>query len=128
MSKRKRTKPETTKSETTKSETTKSETTKADVDILDQAEEILIQLLNHASNTTTFLESVLSGKKTEINEEDISTRQKQFSTKMLKLHNLLTQEYRRSTANSSNKPPTQSKQVLSKLDKRLEKQKNQFFS
>ena len=99
------------------------------IDRLDQAEELLIQLLQHTSDTTNYLETMLSGttngKDSSSSSTTIPTRQEQFSTKTLKLHNILTQEYRRLTGTST--AVKQSKHVLQTLDARLDKQELLFF-
>ena len=106
--------------------------TQEPIDRLDQAEELLIQLLQHTSDTTNYLETMLSGTATDKDSSSsttattIPTRQQEFSTKTLKLHNILTQEYRRLTGTST--AVKQSKHVLHTLDARLDKQELLFFS
>ena len=109
--------------------TTSASAKQEPIDRLDQAEELLIQLLQHTSDTTNYLETMLSGttngKDSSSSSTTIPTRQEQFSTKTLKLHNILTQEYRRLTGTST--AVKQSKHVLQTLDARLDKQELLFF-
>ena len=95
-------------------------------DRLDAAEDLLVELLQHTADTTKHLESMLTGQSTAAKDDSIATRQEQFSTKTLKLHNILTQEYRRLVGGATT--VAQSKHVLNTLDARLHKQQEQFFN
>ena len=95
------------------------------IDRLDEAEDILIQLLRHASETTKHLESALSEGDITTNGTDLTSIADYF-TKTSKLNSILLQEYRKHANGLST--IEQSKRILTVLDDKLESTENNYFS
>ena len=89
-------------------------------DPLDRAEELLIELLEHSSKTTTHIAKVLAG---EISETDADSLPIEFNMKTLELEVLLTTECRK----LSDIPTTTAKHnILAALDASLDEQQKSF--